>query len=157
MFPSLCVSRVLRAGQLIALCALALLPLTRLFAAQTAPAQPPSPMQIGVIDLDRVMTEYEGAKLAQAHLEAFRGDKEKLFNTLELGVGLPKKDFDVYQQDVADNGKLDDKHIKEQQDLAKKNVDERQTLKAKKPEELTAAEKTRIENWMGMCRRIPRR
>lgn len=134
-------ARPLRAGRLIALCALALLPLVGLFAAPAASASGGTP-QIGVIDLDRIMNEYDGARLAQSHLENFRSEREKQFNSLQLGLGLPEKDFDAYKQDVLTNGKLDEKHITEQQAIAKKNMGEYQALKEKK-DALTDAEKTR--------------
>ncbi len=144
MFPSLNVAHTLRAGRLIALCALALIPLTGLFAAGPATSAAPGP-QIGVIDLDKVMTEYRGAQEAQMRLEKFRTEREQLFSNMQLGMGLPKKDFDIYEQDVSANGKLDEKHLKEQQTLAKKNMEERQTLKDKKSETLTDADKARLE------------
>jgi len=143
----LCEARALRAARLVALCALAVLPLVGLFAATpAAPAPTPTPaatLKIGVIDLDRIMSEYDGAKLAQMRLEGFRKEREGQFNSLQLGIGLPEKDFDAYQQDVLSNSKLDQKHIKAQQDLAKKNMDEYQALKDKK-EPLADKDKTRL-------------
>ena len=70
-----------------------------------------------------------------------------MFTKLQLGVGLPAQDFADYKDSVLHNGKLDDKHLKEQQDQAKKNYEEYQALKQKSDakETLSDADKTRLD------------
>ncbi len=73
--------------------------------------------------------------------------KRELFSKLQLGVGLPSQDFADYEYNISHNGKLVDKSITDQQDLAKKNMTEYQALKAKddaKKEPLSDAEKARL-------------
>lgn len=130
-------------GRLVALLALALLPLTGLFAATAAAPAP----QIGVVDLDATAKSFVGYKSAMTRMEAFAKERDESFTTLKSGVGLNQKDYAEYLDLAAHTVKINSARIKELEDLAKKTRDEFQALKDKddKKETLTADERARFE------------
>lgn len=126
-----------RSGLFAALCVLCLLPFAGVFAAPATPS-------IGVIDLDQVAQKYKGYQNANDRFQVFRESRKQLFDAMKNGMYLSKDEFDEYVSRAGDTTKLDAERIKQLENLAKKNQDEYQALKAKEKDKLTDADSKRL-------------
>jgi len=139
-----------RTGLMVALFALVLVPFAGAWAAAEKDKAAAAPATgavgtIGVVDQDKIEQSYKGFANAKDHLQAFSEERQKTFQTLQAGLGLSKDDFDDYQLRSSGTVKNDPDRIKALTDLAKKNSDAYEALKAKDKDKLTDAEKKQLD------------
>jgi hypothetical protein len=142
--------RYTRWGLLCALAIMMLVPLSSAFAATKSAAAPTKPATastniIGVVDLEQIMTGFNGYRVAMTRIQTFSESRKNYFYGLRDGVGLSEKEWEKYKILIKLSTRTDveNKDIEALKAQAKVVMDEFQKLQQN--QQPTDAEKKRME------------